>query len=231
MRKIHFDEATIKAIKDYAESGHTVKEVMNRFTIKYDTLRRVMYENNIHISHRATEHSRIDVSESDIQLVCTLYSTTDMPMEQLCKEAKLENYIVQKILSDNFTEEYRNKRKSRIYRNSKIGDKNPMKQLTGDKHPRWIGGVVSDGQGYLMVKKPEWYTGRKGSSYVFLHSVVVCEALGITEIPAGFVVHHIDRNPYNNDISNLCLLSISAHSKLHSLESKMCKVQRLSNME
>ena len=212
MRKIQFNEETIQAIRDYAESGHTMKEIMNRFTLKYDTLRRVMYENEIRVSHRTAEHSRIDVSESDIQLVCKLYSTTDITMKQLCKEAKLENYTVQKILNDNFTEEYRNTRKSRIRRHSDSA-------------------VTVDGQGYLMVKKPEWYTGRKGSDYVFLHSVVMCEALGLTEIPAGYVVHHIDRNPHNNDISNLCLLTISAHSKLHSIESKMCKVQRLSNME
>ena len=102
-----------------------------------------------------------------------------------------------------------------------------MKKATGENHPRYKG-LVDDGQGYLMVKKPEWYTGRPGSDYVFYHSVVMCEALGITEIPRGFVVHHIDCDKHNNDISNLALVTVSGHGKLHGVYRNLCKVQRLS---
>ena len=35
------------------------------------------------------------------------------------------------------------------------------------------------------------------------------------EIPDGYEVHHIDLNRANNDISNLKLLSVSDHKKLH----------------
>lgn len=86
------------------------------------------------------------------------------------------------------------------------------------------GDVVEDGNGYLMCLKPDWYTGRKNAKYVFLHTLVMCEALGLTELPKGFCVHHIDFNRYNNDISNLALMTVSAHSKLHSLMNR--KVQR-----
>ena len=37
-------------------------------------------------------------------------------------------------------------------------------------------------------------------------------------VPEGFSVHHIDKNPRNNDISNLTLMSYSYHSSLHSKE-------------
>lgn len=86
--------------------------------------------------------------------------------------------------------------------------------------------IIEDGDGYLMCLKPEWYTGRKCSKYVFLHSLIMCEALGLTELPKGYCVHHIDFNPRNNDISNLSLMSLSAHSKLHSMINDLCKVQR-----
>lgn len=39
--------------------------------------------------------------------------------------------------------------------------------------------------------------------------------LGVTRIPRGYVLHHIDLNPENDDISNLKLLSVAEHTKLH----------------
>jgi len=72
-----------------------------------------------------------------------------------------------------------------------------------------------DGRGYLTVCKPDWYTGRKKYSRVFYHHVVMCLALGLTEIPRAFVVHHIDGDTRNNELSNLALMSMSAHAKLH----------------
>ena len=47
MRKIQFNEETVCAIRDYISEGHTMEQTCNRFNLKYDTLRRVMFENNI----------------------------------------------------------------------------------------------------------------------------------------------------------------------------------------
>lgn len=224
MRRIIFDKDKIDEIRNFMEVEHnTVAKTANKFGVSADTIRRIMYENNIAPGHpeKRTGYTRAQDKEK-VSLVVGLYASTDIPMERLCKEVKLEDYMVQSIIRDFFTEEYINERKSRLYRLSKLGDKNPMKECTRDKNHNWIGGVVSDGQGYLMVKKPEWYTGRKGSDYIFQHSIVMCEALGITEIPKGFAVHHIDHNPLNNDISNLALVQMGAHSRLHQIEKKMC---------
>lgn len=230
MKRIKFDEAQIAAIKEYIESGHTMEQTCNRFTLKYDTLKRVMYENGLKPFHSEKSVTRKVISEDIVSMICNLYKTTNMRIEDICKEAKLENYIVIDILKSHFSEDFMNSRKSKLYSDSKKGDLNPMKKMTGEDHPRYIG-IVDDGNGYDMIKKPEWYTGRHGSDYVFYHSVVMCEALGLTEIPKGFVVHHIDGNKKNNDISNLALVTISGHSKIHSIYRNMCKVQRLSEQE
>jgi hypothetical protein len=151
-------------------------------------------------------------------LLRELYETTELPLAALATEVGSSYKVVQKYVAQHYTQEQRKERKHRTYRNSKLGDKNPMTGKSGAEHHNYIGGVVSDGKGYLMALKPEWYTGRPGSNYIFQHVLVMCEALGLSELPGGFVVHHVDHNPTNNDLNNLALLTSSAHSRLHSRE-------------
>lgn len=229
MRKIQFDESTINAVRSYIAEGHTMPETCNRFTLKYDTLKRVMHENNIRPFYEAQSHTK-PPSQETIALVCNLYRYTKIRMNELAREAHLNQYTVLQIIHNNFPQEFIDERKSSMYSASKRGNKNPMKGKCGELHHNYKG-LIDDGNGYHMVRKPKWYTGRKGSEYVFYHSVVMCKHLGLTEIPAGYVVHHIDFDKKNNDISNLALMTCGAHSKLHSLMRKMCKVQRLSEQE
>jgi radical SAM superfamily enzyme len=72
-----------------------------------------------------------------------------------------------------------------------------------------------------MILKPEWYTGRKGCKHIYYHHYVYCLATGLTAIPEGYVIHHIDGNKTNNDINNLAMMTNAAHSKLHSILNKL----------
>lgn len=46
------------------------------------------------------------------------------------------------------------------------------------------------------------------------------------EIPAGYVIHHIDHNPENNDITNLQPLTKSEHQKIHSSKKHFATIEQ-----
>ena len=121
---------------------------------------------------------------------------------------------------DNYSKEYRENRHKQLLSEQKIGDNNPMKNKFGIKHHNYKG-IISDGKGYLMILKPEWYTGRKGCKHIFYHHYIWCLAMGWTEIPQGYVIHHIDLDKTNNNINNLALMTIEAHTRLHQLLNKL----------
>lgn len=143
------------------------------------------------------------------------YENTDLTLQEIANKLTLSYKVVWTWVAKNYSSEFRRVRKSGSYRKSKLGDLNPMKNKTAALHHNYIG-VVGDNKGYLLMLKPEWYTGRKGSKHVFVHSVVMASSLGISEIPAGYCVHHCDENPHNNDIGNLIMLTMGEHAALHS---------------
>jgi hypothetical protein len=143
-----------------------------------------------------------------------LYENTELTLQQIANQLNLTVSQVWWYVSRNYSSQYRKDRKTVCYRNSKLGNKNPMQGKVVDKHHAYKGNV-SDGKGYLMHIKPSWYTGRKGCKHVFTHHLVVCEGLNLTQIPKGWVVHHCDFNPHNNSFDNLVLLKMGDHTRLH----------------
>ncbi len=138
-------------------------------------------------------------------------------IEEVAKRYNTTVPIVSKFFRRNFSKEDRKARKIKNYSNSKLGEANPMSGKFGTAHHNFKG-EVSDCKGYLLHLKPNWYTGRTKSKHIYYHHLVMCKALGITEIPKGWSVHHIDKNPLNNDITNLALITCRGHSKLHATE-------------
>ena len=143
-----------------------------------------------------------------------LYENTELTIQEIANQLKIHRDTVSKYIKRYYSSEFRKTRKSICYRNSKQGIKNPMFGKYGESHHNYVG-IVGDSKGYLMVLKPSWYTGRKGSKHVFLHSVIMCEFLELTEVPRGWCIHHCDFNPHNNNIDNLVLLTVLDHMKLH----------------
>lgn len=72
--------------------------------------------------------------------------------------------------------------------------------------------------GYVEIYIPNHHRSR-GNGYVFLH-IVIAEAKIGRRLIDGEQVHHIDENKQNNDPENLDVISIGAHTKLHSSTKK-----------
>lgn len=80
--------------------------------------------------------------------------------------------------------------------------------------------------GYKTVFKPDWWESNTKDSRIYEHIYIYCKHNNLNCLPKGYVIHHIDGDIDNNDISNLQILTISEHIKLHWQQRKE---QRLSS--
>lgn len=140
---------------------------------------------------------------------------SDLGVNTISKELKISYNVIQRYWKEWFSKEEFEDRCSRLNRIHKLGTNNPMYGKTGNKHHNAKKGPVLI-MGYKAVFAPEWWEGtcHKGSR-VYEHILVCCKNLGLTSLPKGYVVHHIDGNILNNSPNNLELLTIGEHMKLH----------------
>ena len=143
-----------------------------------------------------------------------LYETTELTLQQIADHTSTSYKQVFNFVARRYSREHRTERKRNSYSKSKTGLLNPMYCKMGNEHHNYVG-VVGDSKGYLMELKPAGYTGRVRSKHVFQHHIVVCAALELTAVPAGWCVHHVDGNPHNNEFDNLVLMTLSDHQRLH----------------
>lgn len=165
-----------------------------------------------------------DLTDEQKAEIFYLYTKTLITLIEIRRMFKIPQYqfnAFKVLLISEYGLDFYNERYKKQLSITKLGNLNPMKGKTGEKHHNYKG-IIEDGHGYLMILKPEWYTSRKNSKHIFYHHYIMCQYLGISEIPDGFVVHHIDQNPKNNDINNLQLMTREAHDKLHA-ELRKCR--------
>jgi hypothetical protein len=160
----------------------------------------------------------LNISENTIKVAVDAFNG-NCAKNKIAKELGIDYYTLEKIWGFYFSPELRKARTKRMYSESKTGNKNPR---FGKPTMRPVENV-DDGNGYTIKWKPIWWTGREGSNYVFEHQLVICEYLGLTEMPKDFVVHHINNNRKDNSLDNLALMSKSAHGKLHQRENRIKK--------
>lgn len=138
---------------------------------------------------------------------------TDLSQEEVMKLRGLSYRVVRRYWSQWFGPDLLRQRASRLKALTKLGDKNPMFGKTGDKHHNYV--EVTYVQGYRCLQAPDWYLGKVDKGRVYEHILVWCSNHGQVTLPKGRVVHHIDLDKENNSPSNLMVMTISQHMKLH----------------
>lgn len=213
MKKLEYSEEQLKLFFECVSRQETRCEIAKKLNTNADSIRTLARYNGIKYLQ---EHYSFD-NKTKLQIK-ELYETTDFSInkiERIIGKRDVMGYII-----DNYSKEYRETRHKELLSKQKLGDKNPMKDKYGKQRPNYKG-IISDGRGYLMILKPDWYTGRKGCKHIYYHHYVWCLEMGWTEIPKGYVIHHIDFDKTNNNINNLALMTNEAHTRLHQIIRKL----------
>lgn len=88
---------------------------------------------------------------------------------------------------------------------------------TGPAHSQWKGGSYVCAYGYRLIWVAPTHplaAMRDCRGYIREHRLIMANHLGYV-IEADIVVHHVDEDKLNNDISNLRLMTNKAHGILH----------------
>lgn len=100
-----------------------------------------------------------------------------------------------------------------MFGKGKSGPENPMYGKTKEENPAWKGGRKVRKDGYVLIYAPDHpcatANGDGSRTYILEHRLVMERHLGRYLLP-NEVVHHIDKNPSNNNIDNLRLYSSHA---------------------
>jgi hypothetical protein len=93
------------------------------------------------------------------------------------------------------------------------------KAFSGKGHPQWTGGKMIDKDGYLLVYSPS-HPFRSKKKYIREHRIIMEKFLS-RYLTKEEIVHHIDGNRLNNNISNLMLFSSNSQHRLFHLNKKL----------
>jgi hypothetical protein len=136
--------------------------------------------------------------------VTLLFTSPPFPtMAEVARMTKQTHATVSAIVRETVPPDQLKILKVANYSKSKMGAKNPM---FGVK--KQVEAILRRGYRYLWVGGEEEYAPE--------HRLVLMRALGLTEWPAGWEIHHIDSDKTNNSLDNLAIVTKVGHQRLHS---------------
>lgn len=151
--------------------------------------------------------------EDKVKQIINVIKTTDKLSREIAEEFNVSSWLVEEIARNNLSKSERREIWTKRARRSKMGVDNPMHGITGKNHHNAV--ETSRCRGYKTVFKPDWYKGDTKDSRIYEHTYVFCKENNMSCVPKGHIIHHIDGDIDNNDISNLQMLTVSEHVKLH----------------
>lgn len=92
------------------------------------------------------------------------------------------------------------------------------KGVTGELSGHWKGGRRQHSLGYIKIYSPDHPFTSKDKTV--LEHRLIAEKILKRFLSRSEVIHHIDFNPSNNEISNLHLFTSSEHKRYHMLKDK-----------
>lgn len=140
---------------------------------------------------------------------------TDTPAHDIAAKYGCDySRTIRKLWLTVYTKEQLHERFRRLCAISKLGELNPMYDKKGELHPRRTEKTYG-ARGYVYVETPDWWEGCTKGRKVAEHILIVCKELGLTSLPLGYVVHHVDEDKANNHPDNLELLTRVEHMSKH----------------
>ena len=100
----------------------------------------------------------------------------------------------------------------KCYYLSKVGKKRDY-DLHGENNPNWKGGRIKDKDNYILLYMP-FHPYCNSNGYVREHRFIKEKEMSRFILPHE-VIHHKNRKPWDNRVSNLQLLSKKEHDLLH----------------
>lgn len=189
--------------KLYLDDGRTLKEMCDVLGIKNTiTASKVLREHGIstNANARKAENTKHNMNDTEFRRYLEEKYQSGMSMMDIANLLGITPSGVRKYFI-----KYGIPRVSRTHRF----------ETDASKNPNWRGGRRICSNGYISIYCPD-HPNASVRKTMYEHQLVMEAHIG-RYLEKGEVVHHIDGDKSNNDISNLLLLSSSDHAKLHAI--------------
>lgn len=188
--------------KAYIEDGRTLKEMCDYIGVKSPvTVSKILTEKGIEvIADKKSARARLGLSKDDFKKFLEAEYATGKSMGDIGIDLGISPSAVRGLF-----ERYEIGRRS----NTDFLKRSP------ELNPNWHGGRRLSSGGYIEIYCPD-HPNANNRKCVYEHQLVVEQHIG-RYLLKDEVVHHLDGNKSNNDISNLILLTNPEHARLHAI--------------